>query len=101
MSFHPRRLLFVMIRVILGLLLIVWGVVGIIIPILPGGIWTILLGLGVLAIDIPFVKTLDDRLKTWVEKRFPRFYAGIFLPVYLFKEKLVDKIRSWLGGEES
>lgn len=100
MGFRPGRLFFVMVRVMLGLLLISWGLIGVIIPILPGGFWTIFLGLAVLAIDIPFVKTLDYCLKVWVEKRFPRFYARIFMPVHLFKEKFVEKIRSIFGGGE-
>ncbi len=100
MGRRPRKLLLKGLRITIGLALIGWGIISAVIFILPGGIWTILLGLGILAIDLPWVKTIDDRLKAWVEKKYPRFYRRAFLPIYQWKENMFAKIRSWLGGKE-
>jgi hypothetical protein len=57
-----------LIRVPLGIVLILLGVVGFL-PIL--GFWMIPLGLLVLAIDVPFVRPPLVRVFDWVEHKWP------------------------------
>lgn len=87
---------FLISRVLLGFLLVAWGIFSFIFFFLPGGIWTIVLGLAILAIDIPWCKKLETRVKEKVQRKFPRFYRRILLPVDNLKEKIFMKISaSW------
>ena len=56
------------IRIPLGIVLILAGIVGFL-PIL--GFWMIPLGLLVLAIDVPFVRPPLIKLMDWVERKWP------------------------------
>ncbi len=56
------------VRIILGILLVICGLVGFL-PIL--GFWMIPLGVLVLAIDLPFVRPPLIKLLDWVERKWP------------------------------
>ena len=56
------------VRIIAGVVLIVVGIVGLFLPVLQG-ILFIVLGLGLLSVDIPAVRRLRDRLKHWHRER--------------------------------
>jgi len=56
------------VRVISGILVIILGVVGLLLPIFPGWV-VIVLGAVLLSFDIPLFK----RLVCWIERQFPPF----------------------------
>jgi hypothetical protein len=49
-----------------------WGAIGVLIPFLPGGIWTIFLGIALLARDIPWFKERQIRIENWFRKNVLR-----------------------------
>jgi hypothetical protein len=57
------------VRIPLGLLLIVGGIVGFL-PIL--GFWMVPLGLMLVALDIPFLRPPMIRLMRWINRKWPR-----------------------------
>ncbi len=59
------------VRIVAGVLLVIVGIVGLVLPILQG-ILFIVLGLGLLSVDIPAVRRLRDRLKQWYYERRAR-----------------------------
>ncbi len=58
-------------RIVSGVICILIGVIGGFIPILQGWVF-ILLGLGLLSKDIPYIRTKRDQLKLWLEERKKR-----------------------------
>ena len=58
-------------RVVLGVLLVILGVIGLVLPVLQG-ILFIVLGLGLLSVDVPLVRRQRDRLKRWYRERRAR-----------------------------
>ncbi|MDO8500102.1 MAG: hypothetical protein Q7S66_05635 [bacterium] len=81
-------------RITLALVLVSWGVLGLIIFFLPGGLWTIFLGLTLLAQDVPVVKRLNVWLRARLENKFPRFYAKVVAPIDKVGERIMQKVRS-------
>lgn len=67
------------VRIVAGVLLIVLGVVGLFLPLLQG-ILFIVLGLGLLSVDIPLVRRLRDRLKHRLRERRKRRRARALDP---------------------
>ena len=83
MGWRPWSLFFKWLRITLGLACIGWGIISSfpLLMWLPGGIWTILFGLAILAIDFPWAKRLLKRINNrleraavWFEKKFPRIH---------------------------
>ena len=66
------RMTLKVLRISLGFILLLWGVVGALMPILPGGFWTIFLGMTVLAYDIPWFNEKNIRLKSWFRRKILR-----------------------------
>lgn len=97
MRWFSRKAIFRVVRIIVAILFIVWGIVGVAIPPLFGGIWTILLGMTLMAYEIPWVKQLDDRLLAWCERRFPKLYCRVIMPARRIRDMLAEKIRSFLS----
>jgi len=99
MGWFPRKTFFRIVRIVIAILFIIWGIVGSLPPLmwLPGGIWTILLGMALLSFEIPWVKKLDDRLLAWVERKFPKIYIRIILPTRRIGDKIAERIRSFLS----
>ena len=58
------------VRIPAGMLLIVGSFLAVL-PIF--GLWMLPLGMVLLSQDVPFIKTLIDRLLAWVERRHPRW----------------------------
>lgn len=87
------KLLLKCLRVVAGIFLIAWGLIGIIVPLVPGGMWMVLLGLAVLSIDIPFVKRWEVIINDYLKRKLPKFYPRFIAPMDRFKKRLVDKIR--------
>lgn len=100
MSKGAREVFLKVVRVSFGLILIAWGIFSLPILFLPGGIWTILLGLAILAIDIPWAKRVDENIKDKIKKNFPNFHKRVVLPVDLLKEKAFKKISSFFDKKE-
>ena len=67
MKHHGLRI----VRIVAGALLIAVGIVGLFLPLLQG-ILFIVLGLGLLSVDIPALRRLRDRLKQWHHERRAR-----------------------------
>ena len=59
-------------RLILGAILILIGLPGLILPIIPGTV-LILAGIIILSADLPFF----DRIIVWIEKRYPKLGRAI------------------------
>lgn len=98
MGCRPWALFFKGLRITIGLALVGWGIISFVIFILPGGLWTIILGLAILAIDFPFVKRAEERAKAWCEKKFPTFYKRVVAPIDRIKERVIEKLRSLFGN---
>jgi len=83
MSLSPlARTVLRIVRISVGVVFLILGILGIVLPVLQG-ILFITIGLSILAIDLPFVRRLVDRLA----RRFP---------------KTVGAMRAWtrrLGGQ--
>lgn len=93
MDARLRQLFWKVIRISIGIACVIWGIISFIIFPLPGGLWTVLLGLTILAIDIPRVKELDDLIKSWLKRTFPKAYPRVIQPMYRAKEKMFEKLR--------
>ena len=63
------------VRIVVGVLLVVLGIVGLFLPLLQG-ILFIVLGLGLLSVDVPVVRRWRDRLKHWHRERRARRRAA-------------------------
>jgi hypothetical protein len=63
-----------MLRILIGLMLILGGVLGFL-PIL--GFWMVPLGLVVLSIDIPRVRRWRRRFAVWFSRRYPKLAARL------------------------
>ncbi|RJP25905.1 MAG: hypothetical protein C4527_16300 [Candidatus Omnitrophota bacterium] len=63
-----KQLLLKISRITAGVICIIIGVIGGFIPILQGWVF-ILLGLGLLSKDIPYVAKKRDQLKEWLEEK--------------------------------
>ena len=61
-------------RIVVGLLLVLLGIVGLVLPVLQGVLF-IVLGLGLLSVDIPPVRRLRDRLARYVREKRARWRA--------------------------
>ena len=66
------RRIFKIIRITVGFILLLWGTVGVLIPILPCGIWTIFLGVALLARDISWFEKRQVQFKAWFRKKILR-----------------------------
>ena len=58
-------------RIVLGVLLVLLGIIGLVLPVLQG-ILFIVLGLGLLSVDIPAVRRWRERLVAWFHQRRER-----------------------------
>ena len=72
MKHHALRI----VRVAAGLLLVVVGIAGLFLPVLQG-ILLIVLGLGLLSVDIPAVRRWRERLVAWHHERRERRRAPV------------------------
>lgn len=95
MAFWPLRLLWKVLRIAIGLVLVGWGLISFIIFILPGGLWTLFIGLAILAIDIPFVRRFNEWLRVKIQRRFPRFYRKCIAPLDATKERGIETMKRW------
>lgn len=72
---HVWRVALLVIRVLIGTILLLVGIIGLATPVLPG--WAFLIpGALILARDIPFFRRLlkwaDQNIISWFERKFPR-----------------------------
>lgn len=95
MAFWLLRLFLKAVRITAGLVLVGWGIISLVIFILPGGFWTIFIGLTLLSRDIPAVKRFELRLRAWLEKKYPSFYSRVIIPAEEFPGRVFKKIKSF------
>ena len=95
MAFWPLRLALKCIRIFVGLVLVAWSVVSFVIFILPGGLWTLFIGLAILAIDIPAVRRFNEWLRAKIREKFPRFYQKVIVPLDAAKDRGTKKMKAW------
>jgi uncharacterized membrane protein YbaN (DUF454 family) len=65
---HIKNAILKPLRITAGIILLLIGLVGGLIPIFQGWVFG-LLGLWILSIDIPFVRKYYDRTKEWIERK--------------------------------
>ena len=83
-------------RILLGLAFVGWGILSFIFFILPGGLWTLFIGLAILAVDIPIVRRFNEWLRAKISEKFPRFYRKFIVPLDAAKGKGALKMKAWL-----
>jgi len=66
------RLLLQIARIVSGSVLVALGIAGCVLPILPG-IPFLLVGLGLLSVDIPLVRRLRDRVSARLREQWAKF----------------------------